>query len=74
MRTTVELDDEAGEIVRLYADSRDISVSKAISELVLEAVQPKPRIQYVDGIPVFDIPQGRMIRDEEIRAALAEEI
>jgi hypothetical protein len=74
MRTTVKLDDEAGEIVRLYADSRDISVSKAISELVLQAAKPRTWIKYVDGIPVFDIPQGRIIRDEEIRAALAEEI
>lgn len=73
MRTTVQLDEEAEEIVRLYADSRDISVSKAISELVLEAVRPKMRIKYIDGIPVFDIPQGRTITDQEIRAALAED-
>jgi hypothetical protein len=73
MRTTVQLDDEAEEIVRLYANSRDISVSKAISELVLEAVRPKMRIKYIDGIPVFDIPQGRTITDQEIRAALAED-
>lgn len=73
MRTTIKLDDEAEEIVRLYADSRDISVSKAISELVVQAVHPKMRIKYIDGIPVFDIPQGRTITDEEIRAAIAEE-
>jgi len=73
MRTTIKLDDEAGEIVQLYAASRAITVSKAISELVLQAVQPKMRIKYIDGIPIFDIPQGRTITDEEVRAALAEE-
>jgi hypothetical protein len=73
MRTTVKLEDEASEIIQLYADSRDISVSKAISELVLQAVQPKMRIKYSDGIPIFDIPQGRLITDEEIRIAVAEE-
>jgi hypothetical protein len=73
MRTTVKLEEEASEIVQLYASSRDISVSKAISELVLEAVHPKMRIKYIDGIPVFDIPQGRTITDEEVRAALAED-
>ena len=73
MRTTIKLDDEAEQIVRLYADSRDISVSKAISELVVQAVHPKMRIKYIDGIPVFDIPQGRTITDEEVRAAIAEE-
>jgi len=74
MRTTIQLDDEAEEIVRLYADSRDISVSKAISELVVEAVRPKMRIKYIDGIPVFDVPRGKMITDEHVRALIAEEI
>ncbi|WP_263354474.1 hypothetical protein [Acidicapsa acidisoli] len=74
MRTTVKLDAEASEIIQLYADSRAISVSKAISELVLQAVQPKMRIKYIDGIPVFDIPQGRTITDEEVRRLVAEEI
>jgi predicted transcriptional regulator len=73
MRTTIKLDDEAGEIVQLYADSRAISISKAISELVLQATKPRTWIKYVDGIPVFDIPQGRTITQEEIRAALTEE-
>jgi hypothetical protein len=74
MRTTVKLDDKAGEIVRLYADSRDISVSKAISELVLQAVNPKMRIKYIDGIPVFDVPRGEMITDEHVRRMIAEEL
>lgn len=73
MRTTVKLEDEASEIVQLYANSLNISISKAISELVMEAVQPKMRIKYVDGLPVFDIPQGRTITNEEVLAALAED-
>ncbi len=73
MRTTIQLDDEAEEIVRLYANSRNLSVSKAVSELVQQAVRPRMRIKLVDGIPVFDIPQGRTITDEEIRLAIAEE-
>ncbi len=74
MRTTVKLDDEAGEIVRLYADSRAISVSKAISELVLQAAKPRTWIKYVDGIPVFDVPRGPVITDELVRQIEAEEI
>ena len=74
MRTTIKLDDEAEQIVRLYADSRDISVSKAISELVVQAVHPKMRIKYVDGIPVFDVPRGEMISDEHVRRMIAEEL
>jgi hypothetical protein len=74
MRTTVKLDEEADQIVRLYADSRDISVSKAISELVLQAVHPKMRIKYIDGIPVFDVPRGEIITDEHVRRLIAEEL
>jgi hypothetical protein len=74
MRTTIKLDDEAEEIVRLYAGSRDISVSKAISELVVQAVHPKMRIKYIDGIPVFDVPRGEMISDEHVRRMIAEEL
>jgi len=73
MRTTIKLEGESGEIIQLYANSRSISVSKAIAELVMEAIQPKMRIKYVDGIPVFDIPQGRAITNEEVLAALAED-
>jgi len=74
MRTTIKLEDEANEIVQLYAESRDISVSKAISELVVQAVHPKMRIKYVDGIPVFDVPRGEVITDEHVRRLIAEEI
>jgi len=74
MRTTVKLEDEASEIVQLYADSRDISVSKAISELVVQAVHPKMRIKYIDGTPVFDVPRGEIITDEHVRRLIAEEL
>jgi hypothetical protein len=59
MRTTINLDDQAGEIVQLYADSRAISVSEAISELVMQAVQPKTRIEYIDGIPTIRHSAGQ---------------
>lgn len=72
MRTTIKLDEEAEEIVRLYADSRDISISKAISELVLQAAKPRTWIKYKDGIPVFDVPRGEMIPDELVRQLEAE--
>jgi DNA-binding protein len=74
MRTTIKLEDEASEIVLLYAESRDISVSKAISELVVQAVHPKMRIKYVDGIPVFDVPRGEVITDDHVRRMIAEEL
>jgi hypothetical protein len=74
MRTTITLDDEAGEVARMYAESRDISLSKALSELVLQAVQPKMRIKYIDGIPVFDVPPERTISNKKARRLMAEEM
>jgi hypothetical protein len=74
MRTTVKLEEEAREIVQLYADSNDISVSKAISELVMQAARPRNWIKYKDGIPIFDVPRGPMISDELVRQLVAEEI
>jgi hypothetical protein len=74
MRTTVKLDEEAEEIVKLYADSRDISVSKAISELVVQATKPRTWIKYKDGIPIFDVPRGEIIPDALVRRLVAEEI
>jgi len=93
MSATVTLEDAAAEVAKLYAESREISLSKAASELVLQhglresSLEKKPEaaeasvvidpdrswIKYVDGIPQFNIPQGRIISNEEIRAALEED-
>jgi hypothetical protein len=67
MRTTITLNDEASELATLYARGRDISLSRAISELVVRGIDAKPRIKYVDGFPVFDIPQGEMIPSSRLR-------
>ena len=91
MSATVTLEDAAAEVAKLYAESREISLSKAASEIVLQhglresqlqqsdqaiatdLEEDRSRIKYVDGFPEFDIPQGRTITNEEIRAALAED-
>jgi hypothetical protein len=68
MRTTINLDDEAAEIAAQYARSRDLSLSKAVSELVVRGTRPAPRIKYVDGLPVFDVPHGKKkITAEHVR-------
>jgi hypothetical protein len=59
MRTTITLDDEAAEIARQYAQGRDLSLSKAINELIVRGTRRTPRIKYVDGLPVFDLPKSR---------------
>ena len=74
MRTTISLDDEAASIAAHYAESRNVTLSKAVSELIIRGTRRKPRIKYVDGLPVFDLPRGgKKITTEHVRALEAEE-
>lgn len=74
MRTTLSLDDEAATIAAQYAESRNMTLSKAVSELIVRATRKKPRIKYVDGLPVFDLGRGeKKITTEHVRALEAEE-
>jgi hypothetical protein len=73
MRTTVTLDDEAAAIAQQYAESRNLSMSKAIGELIVRSVRREPRIKYVDGLPVFDLPKSkRKITTELVKKFEAE--
>ena len=74
MRTTLTLSDEAYEIAHRYAETCDVSLSKAVSELVERAVQKKMRIRYEHGIPVFDVPDdGPKITTEMVKRLEAED-
>jgi hypothetical protein len=74
MRTTLNLSDEAYEIANHYAASCDVSLSRAVSELVERAIGKKMRIRYEDGIPVFDVPEdGPKITTEMVKRLEAED-
>jgi len=74
MRTTLSLDDEAAEVAAQYDKARNMTLSKAVSELIVSATRRKPRIKYVDGLPVFDLPRGeKEITTEHVRALEGEE-
>ena len=45
MRTTVTLDDEIAAIATQYAESRELSLSKAIAELIVRGTRKAPRIK-----------------------------
>jgi hypothetical protein len=69
MRTTITLDDDVAAIAMRYAQSRELSLSEAISELIVRATQKRPRIKYVDGLPVFDLPKPRRsITSQQVKA------
>lgn len=74
MRTTVTLNDDVAAIAAQYAESRDLSLSKAIAELIVRGTRKAPRIKYVDGLPVFDLPESRHpITSQQVKALEAEE-
>ena len=74
MRTTVTLDDDAAAIAAQYAQSRDLSLSRAIAELIVRGTRKSSRIKYVDGLPVFDLPKSkRPITSRHVKALEAEE-
>jgi len=74
MRTTLTLSDEAYEIAHQYAEIREVSLGKAVSDLLERIMKPKMRIRYEDGIPVFDVPvNGPKITTEMVRRVEAED-
>jgi hypothetical protein len=73
MRTTITLDEETAELAALYARGRGVSLSKAISELIQRGTRKAPRIKYVDGLPVFDLPESRRRITTELVKELEDE-
>jgi hypothetical protein len=74
MTTTLTLDDDIAATATQYAESRDLSLSKAIAELIVRAARKSARIKYVDGLPVFDLPKSKQpITSEQVKKLEAEQ-
>lgn len=74
MRTTINLDDEPAAIAAQYAKHRQVTLGKAIGELILRSTRTASRIKYVDGLPVFDMPRESCpITTERVKAFEADE-
>lgn len=56
MRTTVNLDDDVFPAVKQYAESRSVSVGKALSELVRRGIRASFPTRMVNGLRVIDLP------------------
>jgi len=56
MRTTLSLDDDLLPRVKTYAESRDISVGKAVSELVRRGLHAPVQTRVINGFHVIDLP------------------
>ncbi len=57
MRTTLNLDDDAFQLLREYSETRSLALGKAASELVRRGAKAPVPTRMVDGFVVFDIPR-----------------
>jgi len=57
MRTTLAIDDDLLTPVKAYAATRDISIGKAVSELVRRGLHAPLRTRVVNGFHVVDLPE-----------------
>lgn len=68
MRTTLSLDDDLVPYVKTYAESRDITVGKAVSELVRRGLHAPLQTRVVNGFHVVELPAGSpQVTSEHIR-------
>lgn len=68
MRTTLNLDDDAVEILRNYSQERSLPMGKAASELVRKGSVARTPTRIVNGVVVFDVPaDSPRITTERIR-------
>jgi len=59
MRTTINLPDDVGEIIRSFADVKGISLGEAVAQLVRKGLQPSRAAAGIGNVfPQFDIPDG----------------
>ena len=74
MRTTLSLDDDLLPQVKTYAESRDISVGKAVSELVRRGLHSPLQTRIVNGFHVVELPAGAPPVTSEHVHSLQEEL
>ncbi|HTQ60762.1 MAG TPA: CopG family transcriptional regulator [Candidatus Solibacter sp.] len=56
MRTTISLDDDVVQEIKTYAKSRDVSIGKAVSDLVRRGLRAPLRTRIVNGFHVVELP------------------
>jgi len=58
MRTTLHVDDDIFGLVRNYAEARNIGLGKAFSDLARRGLTVPHPTRTVNGLLVFDLPEG----------------
>jgi hypothetical protein len=74
MRTTINLDDDVITIVKQYAESRAVSLGKAVSELVRRGISASRPVRIANGLLAFDLPaESPKVTIRRVRELEAEE-
>jgi hypothetical protein len=74
MRTTLSLDEDVFQMVKAYAENRSLAMGKAISELVRRGLSAPVKTRVVNGLVVFDVPEGsEAVTSERVKQLEAEE-
>ena len=58
MSTTLSLDDDVFRRAKVYAASRDLSLGKAVFELVSRGLQGPLQTRVANGVHVVELPPG----------------
>jgi hypothetical protein len=75
MRTTLNLDNDALEILRNYSEERSLPMGKAASDLLRKGVKAPVQMEKVDGFwRVVLPPGGKKVTTEDVRRLLEDEI
>lgn len=65
MRTTIDLDERALAIARSTAAVNQISLGRAVSQLILAGQAPRD-VATVEGLPLFSPVPGHVITDDMV--------
>lgn len=75
MRTTLNLDDDALQIVREYSEARSLALGKAASELVRKGAKAPLEMKIVNGFWTVVLSKGgKKVTSEQVKRLLEDEI
>ena len=74
MRTTLNLDDDVAEIIRVYAESRAVALGRAASDLIRRGLAVPLETKVVNGFHVAVLPNNsHKVTSENVKRLLDEE-
>jgi hypothetical protein len=75
MRTTLNLDDDVLELLKEYAESRSVALSKAASDLVRRGLTAPVQTRMVNGFCTVVLPENSpQVTSEQVKHLLEDEI